>query len=65
MPVKVTLTVKHIANNQHILINMFSDLKIMQLHSFFHIHDSDFETPLSIFAVSCVLLSDDVMLAHI
>lgn len=64
MPVKVTLTVKHIANN-HILINMFSDLKIMQLHAFFHIHDSDFETPLSIFAMPCVLLSDDVMLAHI
>ena len=64
MPVKVTLTVQHIANN-HVLINMFSDLKIMQLHTFFHIHDSDFETPLSIFAMPCVLLSDDVMLAHI
>ena len=44
---------------------MFSDLKIMQLHTFFHIHDSNFETPLSIFAMPCVLLNDDVMLAHI
>lgn len=38
VPVKVTLTVKHIANNQHVLINMFSDLKRMQLHTFFFIY---------------------------
>lgn len=35
VPFKVPLTTIYIANHQHLLINVFSDLKIMQLHIFF------------------------------
>lgn len=42
---------------------MFSDLKIMQLH--FCIDKTTFEAPVSIFAMPCILINDDVILAHI